>query len=62
MIRAIVSIDFEVDKVQVVKKLIQHKAETAQRGAIAGLRGRSDAGSAAIADLMQDVVDSRIRD
>lgn len=40
-------------------KLIQHKDRQRDHGAIAGLRGQTDAGSDAVADLMQETQDAR---
>ena len=59
MTQAIVSIEMRVEDLQAQLKLIQHKDEARHRGAIAGLRGQADAGSHAIADLMQETLDAR---
>ncbi len=59
MMHAIVSIELRVEDLQAQLKLIQHKDELRHRGAIAGLRGQADAGSHAIADLMQETLDGR---
>ncbi len=59
MMTAIVSIEIAVHTVEAQKKLIQHKSDAHHAGAIAGLRSRPDAGSQAIADLMQQVLDDR---
>ena len=59
MMQAIVSIELQVDDMEAQLKLIQHKDELRHRGAIAGLRGQADAGSHAIADLMQGTLDER---
>jgi transcriptional regulator len=53
MLKAIVSIAIDVESIEAQKKLIQHKGETEHRGVIAGLRSRDDAGSQAIAALME---------
>jgi len=53
MLKAIVGIEIEVETVEAQKKLIQHKGQTEHAGAINGLRQRGDAGSASIADLME---------
>lgn len=56
---AIVTIEIAVHTVEAQKKLIQHKSDAHHAGAIGGLRSRGDAGSRAIADLMQEVIDDR---
>ena len=53
MLKAIVGIEIEVETIEAQKKLIQHKGQTEHAGAIDGLRQRGDAGSASIADLME---------
>jgi transcriptional regulator len=53
MLKAIVAIALQVESLEAQKKLIQHKGRTEHDGAIAGLRARGDAGSLAIAGLMQ---------
>jgi len=53
MTTAIVTIALDVESLEAQKKLNQHKGETELRGAIAGLRGRGDAASVAIAERMQ---------
>lgn len=52
MSRAIVVIGFDVETAEAQVKVNQHKGETERLGAIEGLRGRGDAGSLAIAELM----------
>ena len=59
MMQAIVSIQMRVDDLQAQLKLIQHKDELRRRGPITGLRGQADAGSHAIADLMQETLEER---
>ncbi len=59
MMQAIVSIEMRVEDLQAQLKLIQHKDELRHRGAITGLRRQADAGSHAIADLMQETLDER---
>ncbi len=59
MMKAIVTIEMRVEGVQAQLKLIQHKDEARHRGAIGGLRGQADAGSHAVADLMQETLDAR---
>jgi transcriptional regulator len=54
MLKAIVGIEIEVETTEGQKKLIQHKGQTEHAGAISGLRQRGDAGSASIADLMEE--------
>jgi transcriptional regulator len=53
MLSAIVSIAIDVNTIEAQRKLIQHKGETEHRGAVAGLRARDDAGSQAIASMME---------
>jgi transcriptional regulator len=53
MLNAIVSIAIDVNTIEAQKKLIQYKGEIEHRGAIAGLRARDDAGSQAIASMME---------
>lgn len=52
LLNAIVAITIDVEEIHAQKKLVQHKSEAEQRGASAGLRGCGDAGSLAIADLI----------
>lgn len=59
MMTAIVTIEIAVHTVEAQKKLIQHKSDAHHIGAIAGLRSQGDAGSIAIADLMQQTLDGR---
>lgn len=59
MMQAIVAIEMRVEDLQAQLKLIQHKDEVRHRGAIAGLRAQADAGSQAVADLMQETLDAR---
>ncbi len=54
MLKAIEVIVLEVDTVEAQAKLVQHKTKPAQQGVIAGLRGRGDAGSFAIAAQMEE--------
>jgi transcriptional regulator len=56
LLKAIVSIVIDVDTIEAQKKLIQHKGETEHCGAIAGLRARDDAGSQAIATMIEETV------
>ena len=62
MMRAIVGVELLVDPegVEAQLKLIQHKGETEHRGAIAGLRARGDAGSAAAAEMMEAMLRARL--
>ncbi|MCJ2049471.1 FMN-binding negative transcriptional regulator [Methylobacterium sp. J-070] len=60
MMKAIVTIEMRVEGVEAQLKLIQHKDEVRHRGAIGGLRRQPDAGSHAIADLMQETLDTRL--
>lgn len=62
MMRAIVGVELLVDPegVEAQLKLIQHKGETEHRGAIAGLRARGDAGSAAAAEMMEATLRARL--
>ncbi len=53
MLTAIVAITLDVEEVHAQKKLIQHKSEAEQRGAAAGLAGRGDASSSALAELIE---------
>jgi transcriptional regulator len=53
MLQAIVVIAMDVDTIEAQNKLNQTKSEAARRGAMVGLRTRGDAGSLAIADLME---------
>ena len=62
MMRAIVSIDLEVETIEAQKKLIQHKGKTEHDGAIAGLRARPDQGSQQIADLMQQTTNEKFQE
>lgn len=61
MMKAIVTMALVVppDGIEAQHKLIQHKGEVEHRGAIAGLRSRGDAGSAAVAALMEQSLASR---
>lgn len=59
MMTAIVTIEISVHTVEAQKKLIQHKSDAHHIGAIAGLRSLGDAGSSAVADLMQQTLDGR---
>lgn len=59
MLNAIVGIAIDVERIEGQRKLIQHKGETEHRGAIAGLRARGDAGSLAIAELMQQTATAK---
>jgi transcriptional regulator len=59
LLSAIVSIAIDFERIEGQKKLIQHKGQTEHRGAIAGLQARGDAGSLAIADLMQEAADRK---
>lgn len=59
MMTAIVAIKIDVHTVEAQKKLIQHKSDAHHAGAIEGLKSRDDAGSRAIADLMQKTVEDR---
>ena len=58
MIKAIVTMELllPADGIAAQDKLIQHKGEVKHRGAVAGLRAQGDAGSAAIAGLMERVL------
>jgi transcriptional regulator len=56
MLKAIVVVSLEVDRIEGQMKLSQHKGAPARRGAIAGLEGRGDAASLAIAALMQEAL------
>ena len=53
MLTAIVAITLYVEEVHAQKKLVQHKSEAEQRGAAAGMAGRGDASSDAIAELIK---------
>jgi transcriptional regulator len=53
MLKAIVGITLAIDTIEAQHKLIQHKGQVEHEGAIAGLQARADAGSQAIATLMQ---------
>lgn len=59
MLKAIVGIELEVETVEAQKKLIQHKGHTEHAGAINSLRQRGGAGSASIADLMEEAARSK---
>lgn len=61
MMRAIVTMEFIVppEGIEAQHKLIQHKGAKEHQGAVAGLRARGDAGSLAIADMMEAVLASR---
>jgi transcriptional regulator len=61
MMRAIVGVELlaEPEGVEAQLKLIQHKGEAEHRGAIAGLRARGDAGSAAVAEVMETTLRAR---
>ena len=59
MMQAIVTIEMRVEMVEAQLKLIQHKGAAHHHGAIEGLRGQADAGSDAIAELMQQCLDAR---
>jgi transcriptional regulator len=52
MLNAIVGIVVKVESLEGQWKLGQHKGRSDHDGAVAGLRARKDAGSAAVADLM----------
>ena len=54
LLKAIVGIEIEVETIEAQKKLVQHKGQTEHAGAVNGLRQRGDAGSASIADLMEE--------
>jgi transcriptional regulator len=54
MLRAIVGIAIDVEEIAGSKKLVQHKSEAEQAGAIEGLRARGDPASQAIATLMEE--------
>ncbi len=56
MMQAIVTIEFRVTQLEAQFKLIQHKDALRHQGAIAGLRAQPDAGSHAIAELMQETL------
>ncbi len=53
MLRAIVGITLDVERVEAQKKLSQHKSQTDLEGAMQGLLARNDASSTGIANLMQ---------
>ncbi|WP_243657947.1 FMN-binding negative transcriptional regulator [Parafrankia sp. BMG5.11] len=53
LLRTIVGFELAVASVTAKEKLSQNRSPADRAGAIAGLRGEPDAGSAAIADLMQ---------
>jgi transcriptional regulator len=53
MLTAIVAITIDVEAIHAQKKLVQHKSAAEQMGAVTGLRGRGDAGSLALAEMMQ---------
>lgn len=61
MMQAIIVFDLVVppDGIDAQNKLIQHKGPVEHRGAIAGLRARGDAGSLAIAEMMERSLDAR---
>lgn len=54
MLTAIVAVRLDVEAVHAQKKLVQHKSLAEQEGAASGLRGRGDAGSLQIAELITD--------
>lgn len=60
MLKAIVSIAFEVETVEAQKKLIQHKGETEHKGAIAGLSAQGSPSADAIARLMEESLAQKV--
>jgi transcriptional regulator len=59
MLRAIVGIAIDVEEIAGSTKLVQHKTQAEQAGAIEGLRARDDPASLAIVELMEDVMRSK---
>jgi transcriptional regulator len=57
LLKAIVTITLDIEKFEAQKKLIQHKGETENLGAIAGLRSCESAGAKDIALMMEDHLD-----
>jgi transcriptional regulator len=57
MLKGIVVMSVEVERVEGQKKLVQHKTLDARRGAVEGLRGRGDPKSLEIAARMQELLD-----
>ena len=60
LLNAIVKISIDAETIEGQKKLIQHKGEMEHEGAIAGLRGRGDADSLAMAAMMAESARSKI--
>jgi transcriptional regulator len=56
MLRAIVGVSLDVDRVEAKRKLSQNRTAPDVVGVVAGLRARGDVRSAQVADAMADVV------
>ncbi len=54
LLKAIVTIKLDIEAIEAQKKLIQHKGETENRGAIEGLRTCDNTGAQAVASMMED--------